>query len=123
MEKSKLPRRFRAYLPLLGLFVLILFLMPKSPKFTYDYKKGSPWMYETLVAQFDFPLLKTDAQYQEEREKAGSGITPFYRHDASVGRAKISELGSTVLGSLWLKVVWLVYFYVINSAEISGAQL
>lgn len=98
MEKSKLPRRFRAYLPLLGLFVLILFLMPKSPKFTYDYKKGSPWMYETLVAQFDFPLLKTDAQYQEEREKAGSGITPFYRHDASVGRAKISELAVFDMG-------------------------
>ncbi|MBR5567987.1 MAG: HDIG domain-containing protein [Bacteroidales bacterium] len=99
MEKSKLPRRFRAYLPLLGLFVLLLFLMPRSPKFTYDYRKGSPWMYETLVAQFDFPLLKTDAQYQAEREKAGLGITPFYRHDASVGRAKINELAAEDMGA------------------------
>ena len=56
-------------------------------------------MYETLVAQFDFPLLKTDAQYQAEREKAGLGITPFYRHDASVGRAKINELAAEDMGA------------------------
>ena len=98
MEKSKLPRRFRAYMPLLALFVLILFLMPRSPKFTYDYRKGSPWMYETLIAQFDFPLLKTDAQYQAEREKAGSGIIPFYRHDASVASSKISDLAACDFG-------------------------
>ena len=66
MEKLNFPKRFRVYLPLIGLFLLLVFLMPRSPKFNYDYKKGSPWMYETLMAQFDFPVLKTETQLMEE---------------------------------------------------------
>ena len=58
----KFPRRFRIYVPLICLFVLLTFLMPRNPKFNFDYKKGTPWMYETLVAQFDFPILKTEAE-------------------------------------------------------------
>lgn len=98
MEKSKLPRRFRVYLPLIILYVIMVFVLPRSPKFAYDYKKGSPWMYETLVAQFDFPLLKTDAQYQSEREKAGSGIIPVFRYAPEVAakaedRLTVADLG------------------------------
>ena len=63
-------------MPLIALFALLVFIMPKSPKFNYDYRKGSPWMYETLIAQFDFPVLKTEAQLQAEREKAGSNVIP-----------------------------------------------
>ena len=69
-------------MPLIGLFLLLVFIMPRSPKFNYDYEKGSPWMHETLLAQFDFPVLKTEAQLLEERDKAGSDIVPYYRHDA-----------------------------------------
>ena len=82
MRKINIPRTFRAYLPLIGLFLLLVFIMPRSPKFNYDYVKGSPWMHETLLAQFDFPVLKTEAQLLEERDKAGSDIVPYYRHEA-----------------------------------------
>ena len=67
MEKINFPKRFRAYLQLIALFLLLVFMMPKSPQINYDYRKGSPWMYETLIAQFDFPILKTETQLQEER--------------------------------------------------------
>ena len=67
------------YVPVLILFAVLLVLMPRNPKFNYDYKKGSPWNYETLIAQFDFPILKTEAQIQEQREKAGSSVVPYYR--------------------------------------------
>ena len=66
MEKIYFPKRFRVYIPLICLFVLLVFLMPRASKFHYDYRKGSPWMYETLIAQFDFPVLKTDQQLQQE---------------------------------------------------------
>ena len=75
------------YVPVLILFAVLLVLMPRNPKFNYDYKKGSPWNYETLIAQFDFPILKTEAQMQEQREKAGSSVVPYYRwSDDIVGR-------------------------------------
>lgn len=84
MEKISFPREFKVYLPLLLLFLLLVLMMPRSSKFSYDYRKGSPWMYETLMAQFDFPVLKTEAQLQEEREKAGSTMIPYYRLDNKI---------------------------------------
>ena len=81
MENINFPKGFKVYWPLLTLFILLVFMMPRAPKFHYDYKKGSPWMYETLVTQFDFPVLKTAQQLQEEREKAGSTVVPYYKLD------------------------------------------
>ena len=94
MEKIRIPRNFKAYLPLIGLFLLLVFVMPRSPRFNYDYSKGSPWMHESLLAQFDFPILKTDAQLQEEIEKAGSEIIPYYRQDAKASARSLNALES-----------------------------
>ena len=64
------PKLSRKFYPLILLFAVLVLLMPRTAKFNYDYKKGSPWPYETLVSQFDFPILKTEDQIQEEREQA-----------------------------------------------------
>lgn len=98
MEKINFPKKFKAYLPLIALFVLLVFIMPKSPKFNYDYRKGSPWMYETLIAQFDFPILKTDAQLQAEREKAGLNAIPYFRVDGKASSGSMSEVSELDLG-------------------------
>lgn len=84
MEKNNFPKTFKVYLPLILLFLLLVFLMPRSSRFGYDYKKGSTWKYETLIAQFDFPILKTDEQYQRELERAGSSVIPYYKLDRKV---------------------------------------
>ena len=86
MEKMNFPKGIRTYLPLIALFFLLVFLMPRSPKFNFDFKKGSPWMYETLVAQFDFPVLKTEQQLMLEKEKVGSEVIPYYRYEPKVKR-------------------------------------
>ena len=106
MRKINIPRTFRAYLPLIGLFLLLVFIMPRSPKFNYDYVKGSPWMHETLLAQFDFPVLKTEAQLLEERDKAGSDIVPYYRHDAkALSQSRLALASLDMDGYSFLKPV------------------
>ena len=106
MRKINIPRTFRAYLPLIGLFLLLVFIMPRSPKFNYDYEKGSPWMHETLLAQFDFPVLKTEAQLLEERDKAGSDIVPYYRHDAkALSQSRLALASLDMDGYSFLKPV------------------
>ncbi len=102
MEKINFPRGFRAYLPLMALFLVLVFMMPKNPKFSYDYRKGSPWMHETLVAQFDFPVLKTDSQLQEEREQMGSNVIPYYRYDFRISRQSLKEVSGLDFGA-WQK--------------------
>ena len=83
---------------MIALFLLLVFFMPKSPKFNYDYRKGSPWMYETLIAQFDFPILKTEAQLQAEREKAGSNVIPYYKTDGKVAARSAGTVSALELG-------------------------
>ena len=85
-------------MPLIAIFLLLVFIMPKSPQFNYDYRKGSPWMYETLIAQFDFPVLKTEAQLQAEREKAGSAVIPYYKLDSKVAARASGMVSSLDLG-------------------------
>lgn len=98
MEKSRFPRGYKVYLPLVLLFALLVFVMPRSPKFNYDYRKGAIWMYEDLVSQFDFPLLKSEEQYKAELQKAGSSVVPVYRQDPTVLEMAYSQLSSSDLG-------------------------
>ena len=64
-------------------FLLVLFT-PKNAKFPYDYRKGQPWKYETLSADFDFPILKTESQIQEERNNPSARFIPYYRYSSDV---------------------------------------
>ncbi len=86
------PHSYKVYLPLLLLFAIVLATMPRTEKFNYAYKKGAPWMHETLVAQFDFPILKTDAQLREEMIAAGSSVIPYYKYSSAVADDAIGAL-------------------------------
>ncbi|MBR4756420.1 MAG: HDIG domain-containing protein [Bacteroidales bacterium] len=79
MKKPNLTPDYKIIVPLAALFVILTVLFPRSAKFSQDYKKGSPWEHETLVAQFDFPILKTDEQIREERSRSKSIVIPYYR--------------------------------------------
>ena len=98
MEKIHFPRKFRVYLPLIILYVVLVFLLPKTSKFNYDYKKGEPWVYETLTAQFDFPILKTELQLLQEYKKVSNSVIQYYRHDTAVESRSQLKLQSLDLG-------------------------
>lgn len=79
----KLPRvsiDYKVLTPLVVLFLILTFMFPRTAKFSYDYRKGSPWSHETLLAQFDFPILKTDEQIRDEKSKSKSQVIPYYRY-------------------------------------------
>ena len=99
MKKTKINYSWKVYLPLAILFVTLVLIFPRMGKFNYDYKKGSPWMYEPLIAQFDFPILKTDAQIQAERSLLGSSIIPYFRYSDTVVHSRISQVESLDLGA------------------------
>lgn len=98
MEKANFPKDWKVYVPLVILFLILVLLMPRSGKFNYDYKKGAPWMYESLVAQFDFPILKTEAQLQSEKEQAGSAVIPYYRYSDNIVNEALEAVRSASLG-------------------------
>ena len=92
----KIPRK---YFPLALVFAVLVLLMPRTAKFNYDYKKGTPWPYETLISQFDFPILKTDEQIQDEREQAGALVVPYYKYSQEVTTSVIKNIQGLDLGA------------------------
>ena len=75
----------------LGVFVLlaavIVILFPRySNAFRYHYEIGKPWGYNTLTADFDFPIYKTDEQMANEQAKLLSTFAPIFQYIPRVQR-------------------------------------
>ncbi len=92
MKSKRFPRGYKVYLPLIFMLCYFVFMLPRSPRFGYEYKKGEHWMYETLVAEFDFPILKTDQQLKEEKDSVKNARVPYFdmstqAYDSAMARA------------------------------------
>ena len=94
LKDIKLP----SWIPFLVLLLVFFAIFPRTAKFNYDYKKGSAWKYETLLAQFDFPILKTDEQISEEKSKAASSVIPYYRYSEETVNKNLKAAESLSLG-------------------------
>ena len=103
MARSK---PFFQFLPLVILFVILVLVMPRGAKLRYEYKKGAAWKYETLVAPFDFPVFKTDAQLSEEQAGRSDAVLPYFRYAEDVSVRSLTSVESLDLGtSAYLKPV------------------
>ena len=87
------------------LLVLLAFSMPRNSKFAYDYRKGREWKYETLFADFDFPIYKTAEQIREERAQNTVTVVPYYRYSDEIVNRNISAAQSLDLGRFRSAVV------------------
>lgn len=94
----KTPKIRRTFIPLIIVFVILSLIMPRTAKFSYDYRKGSPWPYETLISQFDFPLLKTEEEILQERELRSASIIPYFRFSEDVSSTVLKNLSALDLG-------------------------
>ncbi len=87
MEAMKLKQRisrFSSYLFFIAGIAVIVSLFPRKGKFGYEFQKGRPWMHEVLVAPFDFPIYKSEAQIQAERDSLLMDFQPFFKLDTTV---------------------------------------
>lgn len=57
-------------------------LFPRYGKFRYAFEIGRPWKYETLIAPFDFGILKSQEAMDTERVNIQSNFIPYYRLDS-----------------------------------------
>lgn len=46
----------------------VVYLIPREAQFQYEFQKGKPWLYEDLVAPFDFAIRKTSTEMEQEQE-------------------------------------------------------
>lgn len=92
-QKTKAILKKRSvYVSLSVAFIVMMLFFPNEGKFKYEYHKGRPWIYETLVAPMDFPILKTEAELFAERDAAAAKVIPYYIYDPTVEQMNISSL-------------------------------
>ncbi|MEE4178445.1 MAG: HDIG domain-containing metalloprotein [Bacteroides sp.] len=64
----------------LGSILLIVQFFPRQTRFAYDYQQGRPWLHEDLIAPFNFAVLKSDEELEEDRAEVLRDFRPFFRH-------------------------------------------
>lgn len=71
--------RLKILFPFVVIFAVLVFLTPRNAKWGYDFTVGQTWRYETLSAQFDFPIIKSQDQIYQERSERASNVIPYYK--------------------------------------------
>ena len=61
--------------------LLMVYFFPKTARFSYQYTQGYPWTYQSLQAPFNFAVLKTDREIEEEKGILLKEIIPYYRYE------------------------------------------
>ena len=84
-------KNYQIYICFIVLATLMILLYPKEGKFQYEYQKGRPWVYETLISPIDFPILKTEAEMLQEKEERASETIPCYSYDPTVAPAQLEQ--------------------------------
>ena len=70
---------------------LIFLIFPGESRFKYEFQKGSPWRHETLIAPFNFAILKTEAEIKTENDSILNQYNPYFTLDTLVETTKVKE--------------------------------
>ncbi|MFV0345770.1 MAG: HD family phosphohydrolase [Bacteroidales bacterium] len=64
--------------------IAIYFVFPHAFKSNYEYQKGMPWRNKTLIAPYDFPILKSETEYNAELEQSLVNFSPVFVLDSEI---------------------------------------
>ena len=93
MRKLKSYTLLFLQLALFALTAVALYLiLPGEPKFKYEYQRGFPWQHENLVAPFDFAILKTANELNDEKAEQINSLVPYFLNDTTQKNKSIARL-------------------------------
>jgi putative nucleotidyltransferase with HDIG domain len=68
---------------------LIVYSLPKQAKFSYEIVKGKIWNQKDLISPYNFAILKTPAEIQNDRKNALASTTQLYQLNTEVAQQQI----------------------------------
>ena len=75
---------FYKSLLILASSLLILYIFPFGGQFKYEFQKGRAWQYPDFYSPFDFSILKTDDEINNDKEEVLKSLKPYLRSDISL---------------------------------------
>lgn len=113
MKKSNINISSLAYFIITAF--LIAYFFPREGKFRYQFHEGKPWRYGLLTATNDFPIYKTDAIVNAERDSALQTLYPYFRMNPQTVSLQVDKLRKDYNASLREKVSSGYMRYIENS--------
>lgn len=79
---------FAKYLLIFGVVIVLAFLFPTNTRFKYRFALGQTWLYDDLVANFDFAIKKTQEEINQDKAIIEQEFSPYYEIDLEVIKDK-----------------------------------
>jgi putative nucleotidyltransferase with HDIG domain len=73
---------------------VIVFTLPKQAKFSYDVEKGRIWNQKDLISPYNFAILKTPQEIENDKKSALGSVRPIYQLDDEVGEHEVEGFKS-----------------------------
>ena len=80
LKKNNIPTIFL----FLIITIIIAYFFPREGLFKYQFFEGKPWRYGLLTAPQDFPIYKTNAEVDAEKDSVLKNFSPYYRFDTEL---------------------------------------
>lgn len=79
---------------------LIVALFPKEYKFRYDFQLDKPWLYEDLMAPYNFTVKKTMIEIDAEKQQIITTQHPYFTLNTAIAEKQRASIPSVVEG-MW----------------------
>lgn len=71
--------------------LLIVWFLPRNESQHIRYDIGKPWMYGSFIANFDFPIYKSDEAIKAEQDSLMKMFQPYYKYDMKVETEQLDK--------------------------------
>lgn len=71
--------------------IAISSILPKQPRFKYEFEKGIVWKHNDLVSPYNYAIRKTPDEINRDKENILKSILPIYRVDDKILEKQLNE--------------------------------
>ena len=71
---------------------IIVYFMPRSSSFNYEYRLNQPWRYGALFASQKFNIQMSDSAIQAQQDSVRQNFQPYFNYNATVQPAMRAKL-------------------------------
>ncbi|MGE0562005.1 MAG: HD family phosphohydrolase [Flavobacteriales bacterium] len=75
----------------LSAIILVVFLFPREGKFKYEFQKNKPWVHQDLYAPFDFAILKSTQEIEEEKNQLKNSHLLYFKKKLAVEKLSTND--------------------------------
>ncbi|MBQ7423128.1 MAG: HDIG domain-containing protein [Prevotella sp.] len=104
---------------------LIVWFLPRTSGSHLHYDIGKPWVYGSIIADFDFPIYKSDEVLKHEQDSVLALYEPYYNYNAEMEKTQTARFlndykdGIPELGKEYVRIIADILHHIYQSGIVS----